>query len=41
LTIDHLSEYAVDHELAARCPRAEKYLGWPLLLMMRLRRVDT
>lgn len=37
LSIDHLSEHAVDDELARRVPRAEKYLGWPLLLMMRLR----
>ena len=37
LTIDHLSEHCVDEDLAHRCPRAEKYLGWPLLLMMRLR----
>lgn len=38
LTIDHLSEHAVNDELAKRCPRAEKYLGWPLLMMMRLGR---
>jgi ubiquinone/menaquinone biosynthesis C-methylase UbiE len=37
LIIDHLSEHAVDDDLAKRCPRAEKYLGWPLLLMIRLR----
>jgi hypothetical protein len=37
LRIDHLSEHAVDPGLARRCPRAEKYVGWPLLLMMRLR----
>lgn len=37
LAIDHLSEHAVDAELAQRAPRAEKYVGWPLLLMMRLR----
>jgi malonyl-CoA O-methyltransferase len=37
LTFDHLSEHAIDAALAARCPRAAKYLGWPLLLMMRLR----
>lgn len=36
LTINHISEHAVDQTIAARCPRAEKYLGWPLLLMMRL-----
>jgi malonyl-CoA O-methyltransferase len=37
LVIDHLSEHAVDADLAHRMPRAEKYVGWPLLLMMRLR----
>jgi hypothetical protein len=37
LVLDHMSEHAVDDALAARCPRAGKYLGWPLLLMMRLR----
>ena len=37
LTIDHISEHAVDEDLAARCPRAEKYLGWPMLLMLGLR----
>ena len=38
LHIDHMSEHVVDEELAARSPRAQKYLGWPLLLLMRLRR---
>jgi ubiquinone/menaquinone biosynthesis C-methylase UbiE len=37
LNIDHLSEHRVDAELARTCPRAEKYLDWPLLLMMRVR----
>jgi ubiquinone/menaquinone biosynthesis C-methylase UbiE len=36
--IDHLSEHAVDAAAVARSPRAEKYLGWPMLLMMRLGR---
>jgi malonyl-CoA O-methyltransferase len=36
LRLDHLSEYAVDAELAARSPRGRKYLGWPMLLLMRL-----
>lgn len=35
-TIDHLSEHTGDAELARRCPRAEKYIGWPLLLLMRV-----
>lgn len=40
LTMDHLSEHAVDETLVARSPRSEKYLGWPLLLMMRTARQD-
>jgi len=36
LRFDHLSEHAVDAALAARYPRAEKYVGWPMLLVMRL-----
>jgi ubiquinone/menaquinone biosynthesis C-methylase UbiE len=36
LTLEHVSEYAVDDALAARSPRAGKYLGWPMLLMMKL-----
>jgi SAM-dependent methyltransferase len=38
LHIDHMSEHVADEELAARSPRSQKYLGWPLLLVMRLRR---
>ncbi len=37
LHLDHLGEHAVDEALAGRMPRARKYLGWPMLLMMRLR----
>jgi len=37
MTVDHLSEHCADDGLAHRCPRAEKYLGWPLLFIMRLR----
>ena len=41
LMFDHLSEHAVDEALAARSARGTKYLGWPLLLVMRLvRRVS-
>lgn len=36
-TLQHLSEHAVNQDLSERMPRAAKYLGWPLLLMMRLR----
>jgi malonyl-CoA O-methyltransferase len=35
LRLEHVSEHAVDEALAARSARARKYLGWPLLLMMR------
>lgn len=37
LAIAHISEHAVDAELARALPRAEKYLGWPMLLMLKLR----
>jgi ubiquinone/menaquinone biosynthesis C-methylase UbiE len=37
LTLEHMSEHAVDEELATRSPRSAKYQGWPLLLLMRLR----
>jgi len=37
LALEHVSEHAVDDALAARSPKAAKYLGWPLLLLMRLR----
>ena len=37
LGIDHMSEHVVDEALVARSPRARKHLGWPLLLVMRLR----
>lgn len=37
LEITHFSEHFADAALAARSPRAEKHLGWPLLLVMVLR----
>ncbi len=37
LTLEHMSEHAVDEEIATRSPRAAKYQSWPLLLLMRLR----
>lgn len=40
LVIDHMSEHAVGEELAARSARAKRYLGWPMLLMLRLKRRD-
>jgi ubiquinone/menaquinone biosynthesis C-methylase UbiE len=36
LRIVHVGERSVDEELAARMPRAEKYLGWPLLFWLEL-----
>lgn len=35
LRLDHLGEYQPDAALAARFPRAERYIGWPMLVMMR------
>lgn len=40
LLIDHISEHAPDNELARRLPRAQKHIGWPMLVIMRLRRAD-
>ncbi|WP_394836162.1 class I SAM-dependent methyltransferase [Pendulispora rubella] len=36
LRVAHLSEHAVGEELASSVPRAAKYLGWPVLFMMKL-----
>lgn len=36
LFFGEMVEAAVDEALAARSPRAQKYLGWPMLLAMRL-----
>jgi ubiquinone/menaquinone biosynthesis C-methylase UbiE len=36
LRIDHMSENIIDAEVASRYPRAMKYLGWPVLLLLRL-----
>ena len=41
LLIEELVERKADAELAARTPRAKKYLGWPLLLAMRLRKPES
>jgi len=37
LHLERVSEHAVDSQLAASSPRAAKYLGWPLLLLIRLK----
>jgi ubiquinone/menaquinone biosynthesis C-methylase UbiE len=34
--IEEVSEYAPDAEFAARYPRAEKYIGWPMLVVLVL-----
>jgi malonyl-CoA O-methyltransferase len=36
LRLDLVSEHSLDADLAARSPRAVKYLGWPLLLILSL-----
>lgn len=36
LFFNEMVEASVDEALAARSPRAQKYLGWPMLLAMRL-----
>ena len=38
LRIDHMSEHAPDEKFARRFPRAAKHVGWPLLVVMRLRK---
>jgi ubiquinone/menaquinone biosynthesis C-methylase UbiE len=36
LQLDHISEHSVDRRLVECSPRAAKYVGWPLLLLLRL-----
>ena len=36
LKLEHVSEHAADAALAAASPRAARYLGWPMLLLMKL-----
>ena len=36
LAVVQMSEHAVDEAFATRVPRAEKYVGWPLLLLLKL-----
>lgn len=38
LAIEHLGEHSADASLAARHPRAEKYVGWPMLFLMKAAR---
>ncbi len=35
--LDAVGEYAADAAFAARYPRAEKYVGWPMLVVLQLR----
>ena len=37
LRLDQVSEHAVDEALAGRMERARRYVGWPMLLMLRWR----
>jgi SAM-dependent methyltransferase len=34
--LDGIDEYAPDAEFAARYPRSQKYVGWPMLVLLRL-----
>ena len=34
--LDGIDERAPDAAFAARCPRAETYVDWPMLLVLRL-----
>jgi malonyl-CoA O-methyltransferase len=36
LSLEHVSEHAADAALTAQSPRAVKYLGWPMLLLLKL-----
>ena len=38
LTIDAIGEHAPDAELAARHPRADRYIGWPMLVLFSVRK---
>ena len=38
LAIEHLGEHSADASLAASHPRAEKYVGWPMLFLMKAAR---
>lgn len=41
LRIDHMSEHSVDERLVENSRRAARYIGWPLLLLMRMTRSQT
>lgn len=35
--VDSIGEYSPDEDFVERYPRAEKYLGWPMLVILQLR----
>ena len=37
LQIENIGEYAPDAEFATHYPRAEKYIDWPMLVVMTLK----
>jgi malonyl-CoA O-methyltransferase len=39
-SLEEVEEYAPDPTLAARFARAEKYIGWPMLVILQLRVAD-
>lgn len=41
LLFDSIGEHAPDEDFVARFPRAEKYLGWPMLVVFQLRVAST
>ena len=38
LRVIEMSEHDAGDDLVARAPRAQKYLGWPMLFLMKLAR---
>lgn len=38
LVFERIGEYAPDAAFAARYPRAEKYVGWPMLVVLHMRK---
>ena len=38
--LEHIGEYAPDAAFAAQYPRAEKYIGWPMLVVLQLQALE-
>lgn len=38
--LENMSEYAPDAAFVSRYPRAEKYIDWPMLVILKLRRIN-